>query len=394
MKRVLLALGMVSLIAASGRGAEPVTLKVAGKIVKAEVLSVTEKTVDLKIEGRAQTLPAGLLEPASLYLCQKARRDPNSAKDCFELGMYCLAKKLPAETEREFSEAKRLNAAEYGPKIEAALAAANGKALEEKRAVENNKPIPEVKKVSLTATAQAEVPEDFMKKYKDAATGVIKGQIDGTTLSPHPAWAPKFDPHAALTYALFVPEIKAGERFPLLVSLHGAGDTEAPYMNMWKGHGEKNRWMILAPKSMGPTWTPYCMVRIVQLIEEFKAKYPVDAKRIYVHGYSNGGNTAALLASVNPGLFAAAVCIHGFPSRAIAARQEGQNLKGTRIFAVAGGKDPCFPLAQVKDTCEGLKEIGVQVTLHERPDAAHNYPSDLQDKLIEFFNGPVVEKAK
>ena len=170
------------------------------------------------------------------------------------------------------------------------------------------------------------------------------------------------------------------------MSLHGAGDTDATYMNMWKGHGEKKRWIILAPKSRGPSWTPYCMVRIGQLVQELKAKYPVDAGKLYIHGYSNGGNTALLLASVNPGLFAAAACIHGFPSKAIAGRPEGQALKGTRVFACAGGKDPCFPLERVKETCTALEGIGVNVKLHERPEAAHSYPFDLQDQIIAFFN--------
>ena len=152
--------------------------------------------------------------------------------------------------------------------------------------------------------------------------------------------------------------------------------------------------MILAPKSIGPSWSPYCMVRIKQLMEELKQKYPVDAGKVFIHGYSNGGNTAALLASVNPGLFAAAACMHGFPTPAIADRQEGLNLKGTRIFAVAGGKDPCFPLERVQATCTALKAIGVQVTLHEKPEAAHSYPSEVHEKIIDFFMLPKVDANK
>ena len=367
-------------------GAEQVTVNIAGKPVRAEVLSVTDKLISLKIDGREQSLPSSLLDSDSLYLCRKAKSDPQSARDHFELGKFCLSKKLADAAEKEFDAAQRLKPDEFSSQIAAVRAAANPQPVEQKTV-----PVPEPAKpdpalVPAPVLAPVESADEFTKKYKDAPTGLIEGQIDGTTVSPHPEWSPKFDDKVALKYTLFVPELKVGERLPLLVSLHGAGDTQAPYMKMWKGHGEKNRWMILTPKSNGPSWSPYCMVRIGQLVGELKAKYPVDAARIYIHGYSNGGNTAALIASVNPGLFAAMACFHGFPSKAIAARQEGQNLKRTRVFACAGGKDPFFPLERVKETCAALKDIGVSVQLHERPDAAHAYPSDLNEKAVEFFN--------
>jgi photosystem II stability/assembly factor-like uncharacterized protein len=238
---------------------------------------------------------------------------------------------------------------------------------------------------------------DPAKKYKDLKTGLMESKIDGTTQVPVPVWWAGYQlkplaAEMALRYSLYVPEIRdVKEKFPLLVSLHGSGDTQAPYLNMWKGRCEKKRWMLLAPKSIGPTWGLPCMHRLSQLIGELKAKYPVDPDKVFIHGYSDGGKMGLLLVTVTPKLFAAAACIHGITSPEIGNQQGGHREKGFRVFACGGGKDPFFPLAMVKQTCAALEKLGVTVKLVERPDAGHSYPSELNDSILEFMAGKMAK---
>jgi predicted esterase len=145
--------------------------------------------------------------------------------------------------------------------------------------------------------------------------------------------------------------------------------------------------MLLAPKSIGVTWCPGSIVRMGQLLQELKATHPIDPARIFIHGYSDGGTTALLTAAMNPGLFSAVACIHGIPSAEIGSRAEGKGLKGIRVFACGGGKDPFFPLTKFRSTCAALEKLGCTVKLHERPDAAHSYPSGLNETIAQFLSG-------
>ena len=124
------------------------------------------------------------------------------------------------------------------------------------------------------------------------------------------------------TYDIYIPgNIDSHRQRPLALLLHGHfGDADAmtgenrkkaPYKK-WLSIAEREGWYLLIPDgSIGPDgyrgWNDCRQdaktnpdsddVRFLnRLVETVATKYPVDKKRVYAHGTSNGGNMAYRLA--------------------------------------------------------------------------------------------------
>jgi polyhydroxybutyrate depolymerase len=131
-------------------------------------------------------------------------------------------------------------------------------------------------------------------------------------------------PHGGLdrTYGIFVPErVKAArQRVPLVIMLHGGGgyaDNSAKMTGLTP-KAAKEGFIVVYPEGTGKfrnklfTWNSihccgYAMTNkiddvgfISQLIDTLIAKYPVDPKRVYVTGLSNGGMMTHLIGAALP----------------------------------------------------------------------------------------------
>jgi poly(3-hydroxybutyrate) depolymerase len=114
---------------------------------------------------------------------------------------------------------------------------------------------------------------------------------------------------------LHVPDaILPPRRAPLLIALHGAaGAGNAPLAagfirDAWTATADAGGFVLLAPIASGAQggWAPSLDYPILaQAIAEVGARYPIDTRRIYLHGYSAGGHVAHDLGLYNPDYFAA-----------------------------------------------------------------------------------------
>lgn len=124
-------------------------------------------------------------------------------------------------------------------------------------------------------------------------------------------------------YRLHVPpELKAGERYPLLIWLHGFGEQGAD-------NKEHLRWLDLVAKT-APHPNYYCLAlqcpegemwyRVpdkiqpddmstitIELLDKLSAKHPIDSERVYLAGVSSGGGACWETAMRYPQRFAAVV---------------------------------------------------------------------------------------
>ena len=104
-------------------------------------------------------------------------------------------------------------------------------------------------------------------------------------------------------YDLHVPELVGTDPVPLLIALHGAGDS-GPGMKRAAGldkESDRRGFMVAYPSATGVNWAEGCdCVRpdiegvddvgfIDAMIEDIAVKRPLDRDRIYVIGYSQGG---------------------------------------------------------------------------------------------------------
>jgi predicted esterase len=87
-----------------------------------------------------------------------------------------------------------------------------------------------------------------------------------------------------------LPEGYAPERsWPVMVILHGAGDTAENFVKFWSAGGSKAGFILAAAKSRGQAWDDSDGDVILAVLEDVKKKHRVDPDRVLLLGYSSGG---------------------------------------------------------------------------------------------------------
>lgn len=178
-------------------------------------------------------------------------------------------------------------------------------------------------------------------------------------------------------YYLFVPEkLNPATPPPLIVLLHGSGRNGISLVEKWKDLAKKEKVIIVGPDALnsqgwnipgdGPDF-------IHELVEALKAKYPVNARRVYLFGHSAGAGTALLLSLLESQYFAA-TAIH---AGALQGRQDMQMIEMAKrkipIAIFVGTNDSFFPLPVVRATRDALNAKGFNSELTEIKDHTHWY---------------------
>jgi predicted peptidase len=188
-----------------------------------------------------------------------------------------------------------------------------------------------------------------------------------------------------LNYLLYLPPKyeKGDEKWPLVVFLHGAGETGND-LKMVKKHGppklaEKKDFpfILISPQASTRGWNPEA---VNGLIDDVMANYRVDPDRVYLTGLSMGGYGTWALAAAYPDKFAAAVpiCGGGNPSAA-------SKLKDLPLWVFHGAKDTTVNPAQSKTMVDAVKKAGGNVKCTIYPEAGH-------DSWTEAYNDPELYK--
>jgi predicted peptidase len=189
-----------------------------------------------------------------------------------------------------------------------------------------------------------------------------------------------------MNYLLFLPEGygKKDKKWPLLVFLHGAGETGTNLAKV-KVHGPPKivetkkdfPFIVVSPQAPRFGWD---VTTLNALLDDILAKYKVDKDRVYLTGLSMGGFGTWTWAAAHPGRFAAIVpiCGGGDPSTA-------KKLKDLPIWVFHGAKDRVVPVARSRAMVKAVKDAGGDPKLTIYPDAGH-------DSWTETYNNPELYK--
>lgn len=194
-----------------------------------------------------------------------------------------------------------------------------------------------------------------------------------------------------LPYRILKPEnIAQGEKYPLVLFLHGAGekgtDNQKQLVNfVWRFAELKNKYpcFVLAPQCpQNDSWSYYrwpvdkkmkmstemtdTMVFVLDLLEKIQTKYPIDNTRIYVIGISMGGIGTWDIICRYPNKFAAAVPIAGAGDTS-----KAEIIKHIPIWAFHGAKDPKINVECSQNMVKALKQAGGMPTYTEYPEGWH-----------------------
>ncbi len=154
-------------------------------------------------------------------------------------------------------------------------------------------------------------------------------------------------------YYTYVPtSYDASTPFPVVVSLHGAGDTALNFVNLWEGIADQNGIIVLVPEAsatLGPgyTWDISDTNVVIGAMYDIDRCYRTDAHRHIIHGFSAGGILAYILGLSQSDRFS---------GLAIASSDLGtaEYFHGSRLLPSAwkipasiyhGEQDPNFPFA-------------------------------------------------
>jgi phospholipase/carboxylesterase len=196
---------------------------------------------------------------------------------------------------------------------------------------------------------------------------------------------PRTNEHGA--YSLYVPENYAPQQScPLIVCLHGGYGYGEEYIWTWLRPAKSNGYLLLSPKSLGPTWSvlnpPLDARSIRAMVEEVCAVYAVDRKRIYLSGLSDGGTFSYLVGLSCPDLFAGVAPIAGELSPVADPMLRQKQGKDTPLFVIHGAKDFIFDVRSVRSSCDLLQKIGYNLTYKELPDWGHAYTYAINEQLV------------
>lgn len=167
-----------------------------------------------------------------------------------------------------------------------------------------------------------------------------------------------------------------GQRWPLILFLHGAGERGSDVQRV-KKHGipklveEQPDFPFIAVSPQCPEerfWSSE-VEGLLALLDEITAHYAVDAERIYVTGLSMGGFGTWSLAMAAPERFAAVAPICGGfygPTRLV------ERLKNLPVWAFHGVKDPVVAFEQSERLVKALQDVGGDVRFTAYPEAGHD----------------------
>ena len=224
---------------------------------------------------------------------------------------------------------------------------------------------------------------------------------------------------ATYPYRLLAPEkLVEGERYPLVLFLHGAGERgddnarqlgHFPELMAEPARRAGRPCFVLAPQCpRGSRWsevdwgaaesTPIAaepsqpLRGALAALAEVVREHPVDLERLYLTGLSMGGYGTWDLAARHPGWFAAAVPICGGGDERVIAR-----LAGLPLSVWHGDADRTVPLARSRVMVEALGAVGGSVQYHELEGVGHDAwiaaygPEGCLDWLFETRRDPRAE---
>lgn len=184
------------------------------------------------------------------------------------------------------------------------------------------------------------------------------------------------------TYHLFVPEGLKGPA-PVLIVFHGTGRNGLSVVEKWRDLAAREQFIVAGPDSKSPqTWkTPEDGPDLLRdLVEELKAKHPVNPRRVYLFGHSGGAVFALGMAMFESKYFAAAAVHAGAWRDAREMRLAEYAKRKIPLAIVVGDRDPLFPVEAVRATGARLKEKGIEAEVTVLKGHTHWY----YDKAAEI----------
>jgi len=186
-------------------------------------------------------------------------------------------------------------------------------------------------------------------------------------------------------------EIDPAKRYPLITVLHGAGRQDEMLVKACRDEPEKRAALFLVPRSALPTWDLIASPERPDLdfleyaYDLIYRRYPIDAGRQALLGYSDGASYALSVGLSNPHLFRA---VMGWAAGFIAL-DPTFNLDADRkpqVLLEYGTHDELFPFARVAVPMrDNLRKAGYTVEFRVDQGGKHWPSADFLPEALDWF---------
>lgn len=187
----------------------------------------------------------------------------------------------------------------------------------------------------------------------------------------------------SLIHRLLVPESVRLDSYPALVLLHGRGADEEDLAGLAEHLDE--RLLILSARAPFPflygggyTWyeageggVPEPMMfrtsydRLSLFLHDVIAKYPVDASRLFVLGFSMGAVMSYALALTRPETFRGVIPHSGYIPEGTHLAYRWSDIPSTEFFIAHGTLDPVIPVDASRRARQLLERAGARLVYRE-----------------------------
>jgi phospholipase/carboxylesterase len=203
-------------------------------------------------------------------------------------------------------------------------------------------------------------------------------------------------------------------RHPTLLALHGRGSDEADLLGLQPYLDERLLWVSAraplpleggfewyrAPNSAGgrAEYFEEALAALERFVDEIADAYPVDPRRLYLFGFSQGSFMAYALALTRPQAVAGLIAHSGaLPMQTITAARavDPGGLRGKPVLVVHGTQDRTLPVARAREARDYLSAAGAALDYHEYPIAHHVSEATLSamDDWLARQLGPAHKEA-
>lgn len=206
-------------------------------------------------------------------------------------------------------------------------------------------------------------------------------------------------PHTAY-FSVHAPE--TSRPWPLLIALHGYGQTASEFIQIFSALPERGIFVAapqaphqyyknLAAREVGFTWlTRYQRDQSIQdfagymdgFYDLISHAHAIDRHRVYVLGFSQGVSMAYRLWAHSHIPLAGLIACGGDLPPDVGGRL--QQLKPLRVLLVHGNRDEVVPLSKAKEAQEQLAQHGISAELFEF-DGGHLIPPDGLRRVAEVI---------
>ena len=200
----------------------------------------------------------------------------------------------------------------------------------------------------------------------------------------------------------------ADETLPMIVAIHGLGDSPEGFANLLRGFDRKAR--VIVPRAFdrygrGWSWFPIRMAdgddaaigaaisnsaaKLAPAIEQLAATYPTQG-RPYVTGFSQGGMLSFALAVEHGELITAAFPVGGWLPEPLWP-SAGPKADAPPIVAFHGEADDRVPFAPTQAAVTKLDSLGYAVELHGYAGVGHSISRPMHAELSASL-GAAIDK--